>query len=451
MDYKRQKFVVFGLSSSGMAVSEFLISKGAKTYLYEELESEKISQNIDYLLSKGAILIDKNDYKKASEIADVLVLSPGVPINHPLAVECKRLKKRIIGELELAFLNVSTPVIAVTGTNGKTTTCNFISDILTAGGIENLLVGNIGYPVSKNIEELSNKIAVCEVSSFQLETVSAFCPHIACILNIAPDHLDRHYTMENYVFLKKRLLKNLKESEYAVLNYDDETVRTFQADCRGKVIWFSKNQEVEGAYIIDGKLYYKKEYICELNSISLSAFHSEENLLCGVCVCFLLDVKKEVLLSVLNSFKGVKHRNELIATVNGINYYNDSKGTNTAAAISAAKSMKNGTVMILGGKDKGEDYNELFNQLKETQVKKVVLVGESRFKMLESAQVTGFESVTLTTRFDDAFKIASLLAEKGGNVLLSPATSSYDMFSSYEERGNYFCKLVEGLSLEKIN
>ena len=230
MDLKRQKFLVFGLSKSGVAAAKFLLSRGASVSVYEELESEKIGENKTMLVALGAKVLNKEDDKTA---CDVLVLSPGVPINHPLAVEYKKNRRRVIGELELGAAFVKTPIVAVTGTNGKTTTCNLISEMLTAGGVANRLAGNIGSPISGEVDELSDKVAVTEVSSFQLETTHLFTPHVACVLNIAPDHLDRHYTMENYIYLKKRILKNMRESEYAVLNYDDEAVRF----CISPVVW----------------------------------------------------------------------------------------------------------------------------------------------------------------------------------------------------------------------
>lgn len=448
MYLKRQKFVVFGMSRSGVAATEFLLSEGAETYIYEELESDKITANINALTAKGAKYIEKGDIQRATETADVLVLSPGVPINHRLAVECKKAGKRIIGEFELGCMFIKNPILAVTGTNGKTTTCNLISEVLSAAGIENKLVGNIGCPVTGELKTLADKIAVAEVSSFQLETVNSFAPHIACVLNIAPDHLDRHYTMENYIFLKKRILANLRESEYAVLNYDDENVKAFAENIKAKIVWFSSKSAVDGAYLDGGRIYFNGEFIADVSSVNLAGAHSNENVLAAVAVGMLMGADRNAIAKALAEFKGVRHRNEFVKTIGGVSFYNDSKGTNTAAAISAAESMRAPTVMILGGKDKGEDYRDLFLKLKETAVSAVVLIGESRYKMLQAASDVDYKNITLTSDFKTAVKIAKMLAERGGNVLLSPAAASFDMFGSYEERGEYFCKTVEELDEE---
>ena len=448
MYFKRQKFVVFGLSRSGVAVAEYLLKNGAKTYLYEELDSPKITENINVLVSKGCEYIPKGEIQTVARVADVLVLSPGVPVNHPVAVECRKQGKRITGEFELGTQYLKNPVIAITGTNGKTTTCNMVAEILNQAHVESVLAGNIGSPITAELENAGDKIIIAEVSSFQLETVNMFTPHIACVLNIAPDHLDRHYTMENYVFLKKRILKNLRESEFAVLNYDDETIRTFAENCKAKIIWFSSKEAVSGAYLEGNAVYYNGDFICDLSLVNMTGAHSVENVLASVAIAHVLGVDRLAISNALANFKGVRHRNEFVKNVDGINFYNDSKGTNTAAALSAAQSMKVPTIMILGGKDKGEDYTFLFEKLKSTAVTGVVLVGESRYKMLQSASDAGYNNVTLTSNFKDAVKIAKMLAEKGGNVLLSPATSSYDMFGSFEERGEYFCQAVEKLDAE---
>lgn len=448
MDLKRQKFLVFGLSKSGMSAAKFLLSRGVDVSVYEELESDKIGENKSALLALGAKVLGKDDDKMK---CDVLVLSPGVPINHPLAVEYKKHKRRVIGELELGALFVKTPIIAVTGTNGKTTTCNLIAEMMKAGGMACKLAGNIGMPLTGEVDDLGDKVAIAEVSSFQLETTHLFTPHVACVLNITPDHLDRHYTMENYIYLKKRILKNMRESEYAVLNFDDESVRAFADDAKCRVLWFSEKEKVNGAYVEDGKIFFRGDYICDLNAVNLGGIHNVGNALAAVAAAGLFGVEKTAMASALKGFKGVRHRNEFVRTVDGVSFYNDSKGTNTAAALAAAQTMRAPTVMILGGKDKGEDYFPLFEGLKSTFVTGVVLVGESRYKMLEAAGRSGFSEITVTSDFSAAVRIAKMLAPKGGNVLLSPAAASFDMFGGYEERGEAFCKIVEGLYAEAEN
>ena len=445
MDIKRQKFLVFGLSKSGVSAAKFLLAHGAEVHIHEELDSEKIRENAEALIRLGAIDCARTG---RTDDCDILVLSPGVPINHPLAVEYKKRGRRVMGELELGALFVKSPVAAITGTNGKTTVCNLVSEMLTAGGVENRLAGNIGAPLTGEADTLGDKIAVVEVSSFQLETTHLFTPHVACVLNIAPDHLDRHYNMENYVFLKKRILKNMRESEIAVLNYDDGNVRAFAEDAKCRTVWFSAKEKTEGAYIENGKIYLYGEYVCDESAVNLGGVHRVENALAAMCVAGAFGVRKEEMLSALKGFRGVRHRNEFVRTVNGVSFYNDSKATNTAAALAAAESMRAPTVIVLGGKDKGENYEPLFDGLKNTAVTAAVLVGECRYKMLEAAIGRDFKNVTVTNAFPAAVKIAALLADPGGNVLLSPAAASFDMFGGYEERGDAFCKIVEGLYAE---
>lgn len=441
MDIKRQKFLVFGLSKSGVAAAKFLLARGGEVHIYEELDSDKIRQNRAELIELGA-----KEAEGDRTGCDVLVLSPGVPINHPLAVEYRKLGKRVTGELELGALYLKAPVAAVTGTNGKTTVCKLVSEMLSAGGVKNVLCGNVGAPLTGEADRLGgDQVAVVEVSSFQLETAHLFTPHVACVLNLSPDHLDRHYTMENYAFLKKRILKNMRESETVVLNADDERVRAFAEGAKCRIVWFSAREKANGACISEGKLFLYGEEVCAESEINLGGIHNVENALAAMCIAREFGVKTAQMAAVLKGFKGVRHRNEFVRSVAGVNYYNDSKATNTAAALAAAQSMRAPTVIVLGGKDKGEDYVPLFEGLKATPVAGAVIVGECRYKMLDAAIACGYKNVTVTRDFAAAVKIAGMLAPRGGNVLLSPAAASFDQFSGYEERGEAFCKIVEAM------
>lgn len=446
MDIKRQKFMVFGVSKSGVATVKLLLKAGASCCFYEQLSSPKIEKSKEELVALGAVDVGEKA-EEALDRVDILVLSPGVAINHPLAVRAKKTGKRILGELELGYLFLKTPLVAVTGTNGKTTTITMIGSVLDHAKVPHELVGNIGNPLSGKIDELNaGALAVTEVSSFQLETVHAFTPHIACILNLSPDHLERHYSYENYIYLKKRILKNMRESEYAVLNYDDETVRGFADDQRAKIVWFSLQERVYGAYKNGEEIFFNDQPVLRLDELSLGGEHNVQNALACVAVCKLLGVENEAIRAALTDFKGVRHRIEFVKTVDGVNFYNDSKGTNTGSTISAVLSMKRPTVLILGGKDKGEEYDELFRILKENAVTHAVLVGESRYKMMDAAARSGFERITVTGDFEGAIRIAKMFCEPGGNVLFSPACASFDMFENYEERGEKFCKIVGELT-----
>ncbi len=443
MYIKTQKFLVLGASKSGFAVIKYLLSKNATVWVYEEMRSKKAVSALKKLSEIGINNLTKEESKEKLKEADVLILSPGVPINHELAVTAKQMQKRIMGELEFAYESFIPPIVAVTGTNGKTTTVTLINEILDFAKINNQLVGNVGVPMTSKLKEINeDTVCVTEVSSFQLESVNAFLPHVACVLNISPDHLERHYNMDNYIFLKKRIVKNLRESEFAVLNFDDEIVKGFFTETKGKVIWISIKERVEGAYLLNEKLYYFGEEIIDVNSLRLNGEHNLYNVLFAITVCKLLGINTSEIVSIIKDFKGVKHRIELIAEKNGVDYYNDSKATNTNSTISAINAMKKPTVLILGGSEKGESYDELFDKIKLSSVKHVILTGDSRFNMLSSAGKIGVTDITVTEDFNYAVKIASIFASDGDAVLLSPACASYDKFSGFEERGEAFINVV---------
>ncbi len=441
-----QKFLIVGISKSGFSATKYALSRGAECFIYEELKNPKIDASISELTKLGAkVLNQENVYEQLKHI-DVLVLSPGVPINHPVAVSAKQNNKRIVGELEFGFLQFSPTILAITGTNGKTTTATLIDSILKEDGLTTQLVGNVGVPITEVISQIDkNTVCVTEVSSFQLESINAFCPHISCVTNIAPDHLERHYNMDNYIFLKKRIFKNQRESEYTVLNYDDEIVRSFATETRAKIVWFSTLERVDGAYRTGGKIYFKDEYILSENELKLNGEHNLANVLVAISFAKLMGVNTESIATALKTFKGVKHRVELVCEKKGVTYYNDSKSTNTASAISAISAMKRPTVLILGGSEKGEDYYDLFTKIKESPITEVILTGASRYNMLQQAGKVGYANLTITSNFYNAIKIASTFAKEGDNVLFSPACASFDSFSNFEERGEAFIKAVQEL------
>lgn len=446
MHIKTQKFLVMGVSKSGYSVSKYILENGGQCYVYEQLKSPKIDVAIEELTRLGAMRVDEQTIEDCLKTIDVIILSPGVPINHEVAIKAKQLGKRIVGELEFGFLQFSPPTIAVTGTNGKTTTVTLIDSIFKDAKIKSQLVGNVGIPISSKLSDIDkNSICVAEVSSFQLESVNAFCPHVTCVLNVSPDHLERHYSMENYIFLKKRIFKNQRESEYTVLNYDDSVVRGFFTQTKAKVVWVSVKEKVEGAYRQDGKLYFNEEYIISENQLAINGEHNVCDVLFAIASAKLMGVKNENIHKALAEFKGVRHRIEKICEKNGVIFYNDSKSTNTFSTLTAIDSIKGPIVLILGGSEKGETYDELFEKIKKSNVIHTVLTGASRYNMLESAGKVGYSSITVTPNFDYAVRISALIAKEGQSVLLSPACASFDAFSDYEERGDRFISLVEGL------
>ncbi len=443
MLFARQSFLVAGLSRSGVSAAEFLLARGASVYLYDDVEEGATVTAASLLCDKGGKLLKKEGVFEKIEQIDVLVLSPGIPVDHPLPVAFKKAGKRILGEAELGVLGLRANVLAVTGTNGKTTTVTLIDEILRAAGEESVACGNIGKPITSCSSLPENGFAVAEISSFQLETLSSLRPHVAAILNVTEDHLNRHYNMENYLYLKGKILKNQTESEYAVLNYDDSSVRPFAQKSKGKVVWFSLRERVDGAYRADGGLYYFGERICDEQALALGGSHNVANALAALAVCKLVGVKNEVIARVLGSFKGVKHRIERIGEADGVTFINDSKATNVASAVKAVESVKGETVLLVGGKDKGYSYEPLFEALPSSSVVHTVIYGENAFKILACALKKGYTALTLCQPFDLAVKVAYFTARKGQNVLLSPASASFDQFSGYEERGERFCELFE--------
>lgn len=446
MYVKNQKFLIIGASKSGFSVAKHVIEEGGECRVYEELKTPKAQAALEKLKELNVIDLTKEQAHEYLLTADVLVLSPGVPINHELAIRAKQLDKRIMGELEFGYCSCFPPLIAVTGTNGKTTTVTLLDYVFECANKSRCLVGNVGIPLTSKVKEISRDCTlIAEVSSFQLESVGAFNPHISCFLNIAPDHLERHYTMENYIFLKKRLFKNQRESEYAVLNFDDQTIKNFYTEIRAKVVWISVKEKVDGAYCENGKIFWYDKFVIDVNELKIKGEHNVYNVLFVVACAHLMGIETQVVVGALKSFNGVKHRIEFVKEVNGVQFYNDSKATNTASTISALTTMNAPTVLILGGSEKGEEYDTLFEKIKESRVKHVVLTGASAFNMLSCAGKYKVNNVSVVTDFTRAVKIAALMADCGDCVLLSPACASYDSFSGFEERGAAFVKAVESL------
>ena len=444
-----QSFLVLGLSRSGVAAAEFLLEQGAETFVFDDVRGGAVEKAAKSLAEQGAKIANESEFQTLIERCNALVLSPGIPVDHRLGVAFKRAGKAVIGETELAARFLKCCVLAVTGTNGKTTTVSMLSEMLSASGFTAKACGNIGVSMLA-CRDLSEKdVAVAEISSFQLETLSSIRPHIAAVLNITEDHLNRHYNMENYVYLKSRLLKNQQETEYAVLNYDDPIVRTFADKTRAQIIWFSRRERVNGAYIENGNLCYNGEEIVNINELSLQEPHNIENALAALACAKLMKTDNASIAKTLKNFKGAPHRIETAGEVDGVAYIDDSKGTNVDSTVHAARCMKNETVLLLGGKDKGYDYSPLFASLPQTKVVRCVLYGENAYKILEGAAKAGYKNITLTEKFDYALKIARLLAARGQTVLLSPASASFDEFQSYEERGDRFVSVVRAWQEEE--
>ena len=445
----RQVFLVLGLSGSGRAAAEFLLEKKATVYLYDDNVTDRVEQVAKDLVSRGAKAVKKEDLSSVSQVCDVLVLSPGVPIDHDLAVAFKRMGKAVVGETELAARQLRCPIVAITGTNGKTTTVSMLTNTLQKGGYNAVACGNIGTPMIDCRGLGEDAVAVAEISSFQLETLRSLRPHIAVILNITEDHLNRHYNMENYIFLKSRLLENCGEAEYAVLNYDDVTVRNFAEKTKANVLFFSVRQRVKGAFYEEGFLWFGKEKIMPVDALAIGGLHNVQNALAVIAAAKLMGIKSNDIAAALSEFKGIKHRVEFVDEVDGVAFIDDSKGTNVDATLKAIEAMKTETVLLLGGKNKGYDYKRLFASFEKSKIAHAVLYGENRYAILAAAMQNQFSAVTVCEDFAFAVQVAALRAKSRQTVLLSPASASFDEFASYEERGDKFVEIVRALKAEK--
>lgn len=450
MFFGNQKFLIAGMSKSGCAACSFLLDRGAAVSMYDDVDSAAVQKSMAEFAARGASLVRKEQLLSAAEECDVLVLSPGIPIDHELPVAFRKRGKRIIGESEIGCRYLRSPVVAVTGTNGKTTTVTMIDEIFRAAGMKSFPCGNVGVPITSCIDRGYDEIAVAEISSFQLETLSGILPHVAVITNIAEDHLDRHYSMENYIFLKSKLLRNMRESEFAVLNYDDPAVRGIAKDVRCPVRWFSVRERTDGACLYEGGLYFENQKVMDADALSLKGIHNVKNALAAICAAGLMGVPVSAMAQALASMRGVRHRIETVATVNGVTYIDDSKGTNAGATETAVECMQADTVLLLGGKDKGEDYDGLFAKLRNSRVIHCVLYGENRFKLLNSAVRSNESRITLCADLNIAVRVAAMIAREGQCVLLSPASSSFDAFSGYEERGEKFGEIVRSMEVRDV-
>jgi UDP-N-acetylmuramoylalanine--D-glutamate ligase len=373
-------------------------------------------------------------------------------VDAPLLAQARALGEPVIGEIELAARFLPGPIVAITGSNGKTTTTSLTGGILTAGGLPTLVGGNIGTPAISLAERAkAETVIVLEVSSFQLETIEAFRPKVAVVLNVTPDHLDRHRTFEAYVDAKARIFENQRGEDFAVLNEDDPTCVTMAGRTQARVFWFSRQKEVkQGAWVRDGNVLFRdgegQREIMQVSEVPLKGAHNLENVLAAVCAGALMGCEPENIRQAVREFKAVEHRLEYVATIRGVDYYNDSKATNVDATIKALESFPANIHLILGGKDKGSDYTVL-NELLRQRVKRVYTIGAAAGKIesqIVSAKDGGVEVVHAET-LENALRKANAVAEAGDVVLLAPACASFDQFKNYEQRGQVFKEIVGGL------
>lgn len=447
MELKGKKVLVVGLGKSGLAAALFLRRKGAQVTVSDVRSAEALAKDIPALLEEGIMVETGGHGLFTFRRQDLIVVSPGVPLDTPELTQVKSFGTPVIGELELAAHFLKGRMLAITGSNGKTTTTALVGEILKEAGLHALVAGNIGVPLVGLIgESTADTWWVIEVSSFQLESTVEFHPHIAVILNITPDHLDRHGTFENYALAKERIFAAQDEHDSVVLNADNARAAEAAERSAARVYWFSMEHEVsQGAWVKDGYLVYRpapdaaEEQVMPLSKIPLKGEHNVENVLAAVCAARLAGAPTEMVRRAIENFKAVEHRLEYVATVRGVEYYNDSKATNVDATAKAVAAFPGGVHLILGGKDKGSDYTLLEPLLRE-RVRAVYTIGSAAAKI--ESQLRGVVSIHSCETLDNAVTVAAAAAHPGDVVLLAPACSSFDQFESYEHRGRVFKELV---------
>lgn len=442
MTVKDKNIVVVGLGKSGVAAYELLDKMQAKVCLFDGKEDLDVS---DYSVPVylGSIPED------VLATLDCAVFSPGVPLDIPIVEQLKQKGIPIVGEIELAYWMEQGKVIGITGTNGKTTTTTLVGEIMKNFCQDTFVVGNIGNPYTKEVQKTTEQsYTVAEISSFQLETIDTFCPKVSAILNITPDHLNRHKTMECYIDTKIAITKNQTSEELCVLNYEDSVLRERAAQLPCKVEFFSSKQKIQnGLYqneqkdIVDG---VTGEVLMNMSDSHIPGDHNCENIMAAILITRRMGVPMDMILNTVKNFQAVEHRVEYVKNVAGVDYYNDSKGTNPDAAIKGIQSMSRPTILIGGGYDKGGEFDEWIKSF-NGNVKRLLLMGETRKKIAETAEKNGFFDYEFVDDLEMAVKRAAELAEEGDAVLLSPACASWDMFDSYEQRGTMFKGYVHQL------
>ncbi len=445
-----KKVLVFGSGISGIGACRLLESMDWDVILYDgntTLDPKELMRQIGQDTSVQVILGDLQE--EILHTLDLVVMSPGVPTDLPIVNQMRQAGISIWGEVELAYTYGQGDVLAITGTNGKTTTTALLGEIMKNYRESVFVVGNIGNPYTTEVQNMKeSSVVVAEISSFQLETIHAFRPRVSAILNITPDHLNRHHTMENYIMAKEEIAKNQTEEDTCVLNYEDEVTRQFGENVRAKVLYFSSQRKLEkGIYLEDGNIICsdgEPVLLCHVSELKLLGTHNYENVMAATAMAVAYGVPMDIIRKTVKEFAGVAHRIEFVCEKQGVAYYNDSKGTNPDAAIKGIQAMNRPTLLIGGGYDKDSSYEEWIESF-DGKVKFFVLLGQTKEKIAQAARNCGFENVILTETLEEAVATCASLAEPGDAVLLSPACASWGMFKNYEERGDKFKEIVNAL------
>ena len=451
MEFQEKNVLVFGSGKSGIAAAELLEKQNANIFVFEGNEKQSVAEikEKSESFAKAEIYVGTLPEEVMDKL-DFVVLSPGVPTDLPLVNAMRDKKITIIGEIELAYQVAKGKILAITGTNGKTTTTTLVGEILSNYFKDVKVVGNIGIPYTSVAADTAEEtVTAAEISSFQLETIVDFAPDVSAILNITPDHLNRHHTMENYIKAKEDITKNQEANDVCVLNYEDEVLRKFGESLSMKVLWFDSKKPVQnGCYLNGEKIIYvsegKEEEVIDVNELNILGTHNYENVMAAVAMTISIGEPMDVIVKTLREFQAVEHRIEYVTEKRGVKFYNDSKGTNPDAAIKGIQAMNRPTLLIGGGYDKQSEYDEWIESF-DGKVKKLVLIGVTKEKIADCAKRHGFTEYVFADSLEEAVNICYDNAVSGDAVLLSPACASWDMFKSYEERGRIFKDLVRNL------
>lgn len=448
-----QKVLVAGAGKSGIAAAELLLSLGGEVILYDgndRLDRDKLRAGFG---EAARIHILLGELPRTALVGvELAIISPGIALDAPFVTVLDEAGVPIWGEIQLAYHVAKGRLIAITGTNGKTTTTSLTGAVMKAWFEEVFVVGNIGTPCTRlALDTTDRSVTVAEVSSFQLETIMDYRPDISAILNITPDHLNRHGTMENYIEIKERITANQSAQDCVVLNYEDPVLREFgeSSELKPKVVFFSSARPLtEGLYLEGNQIQVahsgKKEPLVDVRDLQLLGRHNYENVMAAAAIAIRIGVPMEVIRRVVKEFKAVEHRIEFVLERAGVKYYNDSKGTNPDAAIQAIRAMPGPTVLIAGGYDKHSEYDEWIGEFGD-KVKYLVLIGQTRDKIAECARAHGFNDIMYAEDMEEAVHVCAAYADAGDSVLLSPACASWGMFANYEQRGNIFKECVRNL------
>lgn len=449
MEYNGKKALVCGMARSGIAAAKLLNRLGARVTLQDMKKREEISADVLALEGEGIVLYTGANPDEIACAQDLIVLSPGIPCDLPFIAAAEEAGIEVISEVELAYRLTPCPITAITGTNGKTTTTTLTGEIMKTAYSGTAVVGNIGIPYSEEVERLTEKDwVVAEISSFQMEKAKEFHPHISAVLNITPDHLNRHKTMDVYIAMKERVFAKQTAADFCILNHGDEICRKMADKTAAKIFFFDSSETLaEGIYLNGDAIEVRwgtiNETLIHVDELQILGVHNYENVMAAAAMAICAGISLDAIRKVLKGFAGVAHRIEYVATVDGVDYYNDSKGTNVDASIRAVLAMKKPIVLIGGGYDKGSSFDE-WTKLFPGRVKHLVLIGVTAPKVRASAEKFGFTAISDCETFAEAVDLCREKAEDGDCVLLSPACASWGMFDNYEQRGDMFKEQVRG-------